>query len=68
MENQENHQTCLETMNLGPQPGDADQMTMQEQDPVIQIIWELVMDPQRQPSSLQASKDLKALSQVQNHL
>lgn len=59
------------TVRLGRQPDDTDLVSMQERDPVIKRIRDLVTDPQGAPipsSELQESKDLQHLYNMRNSL
>ncbi|XP_067430214.1 protein NYNRIN-like isoform X2 [Thunnus thynnus] len=70
-ERQEDPQTCAQTVHLGRKPGDADLVAMQERDPAIQAIRQLMADPTAQQTpqpSTNESKELKALRHVQPHL
>ncbi|XP_042277068.1 protein NYNRIN-like [Thunnus maccoyii] len=70
-ERQEDPQSCAQTVHLGRKPGDADLVAMQERDPAIQAIRQLMADPTAQQTlqpSTNESKELKALRHVQPHL
>ena len=70
-ESRENPDSTPQTLNLGRQPGDSDLVEMQERDPVIQRIRQLVTDPQKFPlteSALQQSEDLTHLQNLRHCL
>ena len=70
-EDRENPQPGPGTLNLGRQPGDTDLVAMQEQDPAIQAIRQLLgasLLPGTAPPALPDARDLKAMTQVKHHL
>ncbi|XP_071321246.1 protein NYNRIN-like [Trachinotus anak] len=70
-EQRENPQTSGQTLHLGQKPGDADLVTMQEQNPAIQTIRQVVANLPSQgtsPVTPDETKEVQALHQTSPHL
>ena len=69
-ERQENPQASNHTLHLGRKPEDADLVAMQEQDPVISAVRQIVADPSQQVSQplTNESKDIRAFRLALPHL